>query len=143
MRLSFSALKKITFGFMTAAAAMVWAAGSYDIFYCSLHSSHSAICDQSYNITFTRQIHAATICRLVTRFLPSSPGFKLDRKQRFSLSFLLVLMISCPASGPFLSPLVRFWSLSLVSSTPSLKHPTICGRWSCLSTYSRWHSRLL
>jgi len=31
MGLNFSALKKITFGFMTGAAAMIWAAGMYHI----------------------------------------------------------------------------------------------------------------
>jgi len=42
------------------------------------------------------------ICRLVTRYLPSSPGFKPDRKQGLLLSFLLVLKILCPASSPIL-----------------------------------------
>jgi len=68
----------------------------------SLHSSHSTICNQSCNTTFTRQICAVKICRLVTRFLPSSPGFKLDRKQGLPLSFLLVLKFLCPASSPIL-----------------------------------------
>ena len=34
MRLNFSALKKIAFGFMTGAAVMVWDAGSHCIIYC-------------------------------------------------------------------------------------------------------------
>jgi len=34
MRLNFSALKKIAFGFMTGAAVMVWDAGSHYIIYC-------------------------------------------------------------------------------------------------------------
>jgi len=137
MGLNFSALKKITFGFMTGAAAMIWAAGMYYI----IHSPRRNHLIQIFLISRTTlYLQDKPLWRLCFDVRHSFSPQRLDSDWSVSNDYPSHL-IDVPDTFPILlatssSHSVKSLLPSLVSSTPLPRHPRTCDHWSCLSSCS-------